>query len=170
MRKWSFEVRHGMLSTLPNSLANCVKEQKAENAASFFVSEAGTLLNEPDQKTVGPIYLGTKVNDAIARMAEAVGWVFDRFEGELDQDVEHNYLKVSFVNLKSVHDSDIMTSGKMSTNSPELPETADVSPQMMLHQMTTAIRVFCLHVKAAVDNGGWEGDACDWVSMTLNKS
>src|SRR5579872_1252519 len=172
MRKWFFEVRHGRLSALPSSLAAIVAGGEAKNAISFFVSEAGTLLNEPDKRIVAPILPGARPSEAVGRMAEAIAWVFDRLEPELDQDFQYNYLKLAFINLKSIHEGDAATSGMMSTNFPELPETLEASPQMVLHQMTTAIRTFCSHVRAAVELGGWESDvfACDWATMTFNKS
>jgi hypothetical protein len=52
MRKWFFEVRDGRLSTLTTSLKRIVEEQNAAGAVGFFVSEGGTLLNEPDERIV----------------------------------------------------------------------------------------------------------------------
>src|SRR5579872_4063925 len=172
MRKLFFEVRHGRLSTLPNSLAMIVGSEGARNAVSVFVSEAGTLLNEPDKRIIAPILPGARPSEVIGRMAEAIAWVFDRLESELDQDFQYNYLKLAFIQLNSIHAGDAATSGMMSTIFPELPETLEASPQMVLHQMTTAIRTFCSHVRAAVELGGWESDvfACDWATMTFNKS
>ena len=82
MMKLFFEVRHGRLSTLPNSLAMIVGGDDAKNAVSVFVSEGGTLLNEPDKRIVAPVFPGAPPNEVIGRMAEAIAWIFDRLESE----------------------------------------------------------------------------------------
>ena len=172
MRSWSFEVQHGGLSKLPSSLQLHADQQRLAGATSFFVSEGGTLLNEPEKELVASILPGAEPSSVIARMSESVGWVFDCFEAELDQDYQFNYLKVSFVNLSPVQDTEDCLSGKMSTNHPDLPEAPDVSAERMLGHLTTAVRVFFSHVRAAVNIAGCETEPflCDWVSMILSKS
>jgi len=172
MPKWLFQVPDGTLSTLPESLKPIVAEQKAVGAWAFFVSEAGTLLNEPDDRIVVSMPQRAQAATVIVGVSEAMAWIFDKLEVELDQDFQHNYLKISFVNLNPLHSDDVRRSGRMSTIFPELPENMEVSAQMQLHQMTTAIRLFFSHMRAAVELGGWGWDtlSCDWVSMTFNKS
>ena len=55
MVKWSFEVRHGDLSILPSALVAQAEEQRKLNVGCFLISEAGTLLNEPDKQMVHSI-------------------------------------------------------------------------------------------------------------------
>jgi hypothetical protein len=105
-------------------------------------------------------------------MSEALAWLFDKLELELDQDFRHNYLKVSFVHLNPLEGAEDMGEGRLSTNFPELPDNMQVPAEMLLRQMIKAIRSFLSHMRAAVEIGGfdWETFSCDWVSMTFNKS
>jgi hypothetical protein len=65
-------------------------------------------------------------------------------------------------------------SGQMSTNFPELPESAvDLSPAMIVRQLVVALRSFFAHLRAAaigVVDGDTDLHCCDWVSMTFNKA
>lgn len=171
MRHWSFEVQHGVLSTLPNSLKRHAEEQSSDGASSFFVAEGGTLLNEPDEQKVTRILPRPDSASVVAAMSDAVGWVFDCFDTELDSDFRFNYLKVSFVNLSPQRTSETSRSGKMSTNHPDLSQAEAVSADRMLHQLVTTIRIFFSHVRAAVEIDGWETEtySCDWVSLLLTK-
>lgn len=172
MRHWSIELRDGRLNSLPASLREYADQQKSASASCFFVSEGGSLLNEPEKAHVLSVLPGASSSAVIATMSEAIGWVFDCLEVELDQDFQFNYLKVSFVNLNPAHDATETTSGKMTTNHPDLPEPQEVSADMILHQITTALSRFLSHVRAAVKSDGWDVEtfSCDWVSLTLTKA
>lgn len=171
MVKWSFEVRHGDLSILPSALVAQAEEQRKLNVGCFLISEAGTLLNEPDKQMVHSIPSKAIPTEVIAGVSRSLAWLFDRLEPELDQDFRYNYLKVCFVNLHPIRTNETVDSGQMTTNFPELPETAQLSPEMQFHQMVTALRFFFSHVRGAVEIADWETEsfACDWVSMTFNK-
>jgi hypothetical protein len=172
MRQWSIEVRHGRLDSLPDSLRRCADQQRSASASCFFVSEGGSLLNEPEKSHVSSVLSGASPSVVIALMSEAVGWVFDCLEVELDQDFQFNYLKVSFVNLAPSQEAPGNGSGKMTTNHPELPDPLEVSADMILHQITTALSRFFSHVRAAVRSDGWDVEtfSCDWVALTLTKA
>jgi hypothetical protein len=172
MRKWSFEVRNGALSELPQSLQVAAEQQRSAKVHCFFVSEGGTLLNEPDESLVASITSDEEICAILGQMSKAMAWVFGRLELELDQDFRFNYLKLSFVNLNPKTIRADQHTGKMTTNAPELPEGIHVSADMTLRQMTTTLRLFFSHVQGAVKLGGWDTEvfACDWVSMTFNKA
>lgn len=171
MPQWSFEVRSGGLTNIPESLRRIAGAQSEKGIESFFVAEGGTLLNEPDEQITISIDRGAAPALAISRTAEAVAWLLDRLEAELDQDFQYNYLKVSFVNLLATRDEEI-GSGVMTTNSPLLPEVGSVPAHTMVHQMTTALRMFFSHLGAAAITAERDAGvfACDWVTMTFNKA
>ena len=171
MVKWSFEVRDGDLPVLPPGLASHADEQRKRGAGCFLVSEAGSLLNEPDEQMVHSVRGKATSTKIIAGISKSLAWSFDHLELELNQHFRHNYLKVSFVNLQPIRANEVTQSGKMTTNSPELPETVQTTPEMQFHQMVTALRVFFSHLHGAVEIADWatESFACDWVSMTFSK-
>jgi hypothetical protein len=171
MVKWSFEVRHGGLAVLPSALASRADEQRKANARYFLMSEAGNLLNEPDEQIVHSIPNKATPADVIGGVSKSLAWLLDHFELELNQDFQCNYLKVSFVNLQPVRANEVIDSGLTTTNVPELPETTQTSPALQFRQMVMALRVFFSHLQAAVEVTGWgtETFACDWVSMTFSK-
>ncbi len=63
------------------------------------------MLNEPESKSITEISVSAGPEQTLARVGEAVTWVFGRFESELDRDFRHNYLKLSFVKLRPSRDS-----------------------------------------------------------------
>jgi hypothetical protein len=90
MLKWFFQVKHGTIAKAPDSITLHVAEQTKANMAAFLLAEAGMLLNEPNEHLVISIPDETTAADAIGYVAQAVGWLFDRLEVELDQHFQHN--------------------------------------------------------------------------------
>jgi len=171
MVKWTFEVRNGNLATLPSRLSSLSKDQTKLNASCYLVAEAGSLLNEPDEQIVQSICAKATPGEVIAGVSKSLAWLFDHLELEVNQDFRHNYLKVSFVNLQPIRSNEIAESGQMTTNSPELPEAAQTSPEIQFRQMVGAFRALFSHLRAAVEIADWttESFACDWVALTFNK-
>jgi hypothetical protein len=166
--KWSVELRTGRNSTIQPSLNAILGDHDTANTRYVFVSEGGTLLNEPDQKEVTAILPGASPGYVIDKMTGAIAWAFERFEDEIQSPGEFNYVKVSFVNLQSDLDTDEIKSGVMSTNNPGLPDPAEMSPQILMQNVVKAIAQFFRHVHCAV---ALDDDAfiCDWVSLTFLK-
>jgi hypothetical protein len=172
MAKLRFTVRADDLSKLPSGLGDLCREQKAEGASCLFVTEGGLLLNEADKQVVSPIFGGAKPSEVLARAGEALEWMFSRLEGELEHDFSCNYMKMSFVNLTPIATGQQCDSSTMSTIFPELSDEFRPSPDLILLNLVTSLRCFFSHLRAAVERDGWdsEGDACDWVSLTITKS
>ena len=139
MLKWAFEVRHGDLSVLPAALSIHAEEQRNTILVAFSYRRGGTLLNEPEKEMVHAIRGKATPAEVIAGIGKSLAWLFDRLEPELNQDFLYNYLKVSFVNLQPIRAKEVTDAGEMTTNFPELPDTAQTSPEQQFHQMVTAL-------------------------------
>jgi len=171
MVKWSFEVRHGDLATLPSALASHAEEQRKLKVGCFLISERGYLLNEPEEQTAHAIRETATPAEIIGGFAKTLGWLFDCLEVELVHHFRYNYVKVSFVNLHPIRAKDVTDSGQMTTNFPELPETVETSPELQFRQIVKSLGVFFSHLRGAVEIADWRTEtfSCDWVSLTFSK-
>jgi len=125
------------------------------------------LLNEAEDEVIASIPENASPS-VVVRIAHIFSWFFDMLEPEINTDFQWNYLKVTFVNLKSLAGVD-EREGQMSTNVPELPPPIDQPPHLMIHQIITTMRTFFSHLRGSVEIADWVYN-CDWVSMTWSKS
>lgn len=170
MTTWAFEVRHGCLDRLPAGIVETVAEE--QQSASFFVAEAGNLLNEPDDRIVYSISKSASGAESIAAFARACSWLFELLEVEFDQYYRSNYIRLAFVNLQVAPGYDGTQSGKMTTNCPELPSPTEQPPGLVMHQFITTFRVFFRHLRGCTEVSPTDADLqfSDWVTITFNRA